>query len=98
MTISASFSSDDRETASRFPLPIPERNVMSTTLACFCRSLTLAVTATVAVAPTFAQETPDLAKQAQNPVAHLISVPFQNNFNFGVGPRNDLQDVLNIQP
>jgi hypothetical protein len=40
----------------------------------------------------------DLAKQAQNPVASLISVPLQNNFNFGVGPNDDLQYVLNIQP
>jgi len=45
-----------------------------------------------------ADETPELAKQAQNPVAHLISVPFQNNFNFGVGPDKDLQYVLNVQP
>ncbi len=29
-----------------------------------------------------------LAKQAQNPVAKLISVPLQNNFNFGIGPNN----------
>jgi len=40
----------------------------------------------------------DLAKQAQNPVAHMISLPFQNNFNFGVGPKEDLQYVLNVQP
>jgi len=29
----------------------------------------------------------ELAKIAQNPVANMISVPFQNNFNFDVGPR-----------
>lgn len=39
-----------------------------------------------------------LAKAAQNPVANLISVPFQNNFNFGVGPREVTQYILNIQP
>lgn len=39
-----------------------------------------------------------LAKAAQNPVAKLISVPFQNNFNFGIGPNNAMQYVLNIQP
>jgi hypothetical protein len=39
----------------------------------------------------------ELAKAAQNPVAKLISVPFQNNFNFGVGPNNAVQYVLNIQ-
>lgn len=40
----------------------------------------------------------DLAKQAQNPVADLISVPFQNNLNFRVGPHKQQQDILNIQP
>jgi hypothetical protein len=40
----------------------------------------------------------DLAKKTQNPVSDLISLPFQNNFNFGVGPGNGLQWVLNIQP
>ena len=33
----------------------------------------------------------ELAKKIQNPVADLISVPFQNNFNFNVGPEDDLQ-------
>lgn len=40
----------------------------------------------------------DLAKQAQNPVADLISVPFQNNTGFGMGPHNRVQNSLNIQP
>ena len=42
--------------------------------------------------------TENLAKAAQNPVANMISVPFQNNFNFGIGPNNAMQYVLNIQP
>jgi hypothetical protein len=41
----------------------------------------------------------ELAKIAQNPVAALISVPFQNNFNFGIGPNHDAMLYnLNIQP
>lgn len=32
-----------------------------------------------------------LAQKAQNPVASLISVPIQNNFNFGVGPTDGVQ-------
>jgi len=40
----------------------------------------------------------DLAKQAQNPIANLISLPFQNNTNFGLGPDDEVQNVLNIQP
>ena len=39
-----------------------------------------------------------LAKLAQNPVGNLISVPFQNNVNFNVGPRDGTQNILNIQP
>jgi hypothetical protein len=44
-----------------------------------------------------AQES-DTAKVAQNPVASVISIPFQNNANLNVGPENDTQNVLNIQP
>jgi hypothetical protein len=40
----------------------------------------------------------DIAKKLQNPVADLISVPFQSNTNFGFGPENGTQEVLNIQP
>lgn len=39
-----------------------------------------------------------LARAAQNPVAAMISVPFQNNTNLNYGPRNDTQNILNIQP
>lgn len=45
-----------------------------------------------------ADEEEDLAKQTQNPVADLISVPFQNNTNFNLGPNNRTQNILNIQP
>ena len=40
----------------------------------------------------------DLAKQAQNPIANLISLPLQNNTNFNVGPEDRTQNILNIQP
>src|SRR5271155_4656883 len=40
----------------------------------------------------------DLAKIAQNPVGNLISVPFQENAYFNVGPEDRTQNVLNIQP
>src|SRR5437660_1097132 len=45
-----------------------------------------------------AGETADLQKATQNPVASLISVPIQNNSNFGIGPFDRTQNVLNIQP
>lgn len=73
------------------------------------RSMSFAA-ACLAVAPAMAQSTtpaPDgagtdgstaLARAAQNPVAAMISVPFQNNTNFRVGPFGQTQNVLNIQP
>jgi hypothetical protein len=43
-------------------------------------------------------DTEALAKAAQNPISSLISVPFQWNSNFDVGPLDKPQHVLNIQP
>ena len=40
----------------------------------------------------------DLATATQNPLASMISLPFQNNTNFGIGPGDDTQNILNIQP
>ncbi|HSU05085.1 MAG TPA: hypothetical protein VLI93_05900 [Acetobacteraceae bacterium] len=39
-----------------------------------------------------------LTAKLQNPIGGLISVPFQNNTNFNVGPHKGTQDILNIQP
>ncbi len=41
----------------------------------------------------------ELAKKLQNPVASLIQVPIQNNFDFGAGPTGDgFQYKVNVQP
>lgn len=40
----------------------------------------------------------ELARAVQNPVADMISLPFQNNTNFNFGPLEGTQNVLNIQP
>ena len=40
----------------------------------------------------------ELARKAQNPVADMISVPFQLNWNFNTGPLDKGQQILNIQP
>jgi hypothetical protein len=45
------------------------------------------------------QSTQDLAVAAQNPVAAMYSLPFQNNIYGGAGPGHDATaNVLNIQP
>jgi hypothetical protein len=45
-----------------------------------------------------AQQGEDLREAAQNPIADLISLPFQNNTNFAIGHTDNTQNVLNIQP
>jgi hypothetical protein len=64
----------------------------------------LAVIAVLALTPLAGQaeqptaDTGGLQKAVQNPVAGLISVPIQNNTNFGIGPFGRNQNVENIQP
>ena len=50
-----------------------------------------------------AQETPgtsaqELADKLSNPVANMISVPFQNNIDYGIGQHNGSKYTINIQP
>jgi hypothetical protein len=40
----------------------------------------------------------DLAKQSQNPIGNMISVPFQNTTYFDMGPSEKLINSMNIQP
>jgi hypothetical protein len=40
----------------------------------------------------------DLAKKLSNPISDLVSVPFQFNWEQGVGPNEDTRFILNDQP
>jgi len=39
-----------------------------------------------------------LGKKLSNPISDLVSIPFQFNWQNGVGPNSDLQFLLNVQP
>ena len=39
-----------------------------------------------------------LAEEAANPIANLVSLPIQNNTDFGLGPYDRSVNVLNVQP
>ena len=50
-------------------------------------------------APSWAQDAAELAKAAQNPIADMISLPFQNNTNYDVGPEKKTPGVRHpVQP
>ena len=51
----------------------------------------------------YAQEKPggsaqELADKLSNPVANMISVPIQNNLDYGIGPYNGSKYTINVQP
>jgi len=43
-------------------------------------------------------ETAELARAVQNPLASMISLPFQNNTDFNFGPKDKTLNTTNIQP
>lgn len=66
-------------------------------------SVLIVVLSTIILPEAKAQEKPSanaqaLADKLANPVASMISVPFQNNTDWGIGPYNGSKNTLNIQP
>ena len=51
-----------------------------------------------AAASTPDAENAELAKKVNNPIADLVSVPFQFNWQNGIGPNDQTQYLLNVQP
>jgi hypothetical protein len=84
------------------------RHFPNTLLVAYCRFLfVVAAAPLLGAAPVLAQETApaaqeaeaaDLAKQVQNPLASLVTLPFQANFNGGVGEFDRQVTNLNFQP
>ena len=50
----------------------------------------------------FAQDEPgdreEMSKKAANPIANVVSVPFQNNTDFGLGTFDRSSNILTFQP
>ena len=51
-----------------------------------------------AAAPATETDGAELAKKLNNPISDLFSVPFQFNWENGIGPQNQTRYILNIQP
>jgi hypothetical protein len=62
---------------------------------------TLAITSSLLCAgilPVRAQETSEVAKQAQNPIANVVSIPLENDFNPETGINQKDSYVLQVKP
>ncbi|MCX6162731.1 MAG: hypothetical protein NTV87_15525 [Ignavibacteriae bacterium] len=46
----------------------------------------------------YSQSADEIAKKLANPVASMISVPFQNNFDFNIKPNSGFRWTMNFQP
>jgi hypothetical protein len=59
----------------------------------------LAFSAAAQEAPEPAADDPaELAKRLANPIGNLISLPFQNNMDVGIGQFNGSRNTMNVQP
>ena len=70
-----------------------DRDTMASLASCTALAMVLVLPHAAA-----AQDADQLAKQTQNPVSSLISVPLQGNWDFGLGDRDTTGTLLNIQP
>ena len=64
----------------------------------FAAVMAAVVTLSLLSPPLWAQESSEIAKQAQNPIASLISVPIENDFNPQTGVKKEDSYVLELKP
>lgn len=69
-----------------------------TVVATMCLALVLSSAVALADEPAKTQDKEALAKASQNPVASLISVPFEFNNTINNGPEDEYVGILNIKP
>ena len=50
------------------------------------------------IAPAFASDDVELAKKLSNPIADLVSLPVQSNYDFRIGAGDGTRWTTNIQP
>ncbi|QSW91199.1 hypothetical protein J0383_10435 [Flavobacterium endoglycinae] len=71
-------------------------NIITFWFGIFCFILTFYAYAQDEAKPSASAQ--ELADKLANPVASLISLPLQNNLNYGIGPYNGVKYTINVQP
>ena len=75
-----------------------ESSMRGSSIRVICKITLMSLTIIASVQPTWAQDSSNIAKQAQNPIARLISVPFENDFNPQTGINKENSYVLEMKP